>query len=481
MKAVMHSTISFILDGSIVKLDFGPSQRLTPTTTVLNYLRSLPGHKGVKEGCAEGDCGACTVVLGELTANGTIRYQNIDSCLVFLPMLHGKHLVTVENLRDELGQIHPVQSAMTETGGSQCGFCTPGIVMSMFSLYKNHDHPTRDQIDDAITGNLCRCTGYKPIVEAAVHSCVHKGVDHLSQQEPAIIRQLQSISQDSLHIQTQEQEYFRPKDLQEALLLKSKYPDAILIAGSTDVALRVTKGHELLEKIIDLSGIEELKRIEETLDDLTIGSGVTLTDVQSHVKKTFPALFEMLSVFGAQQIRNIATLGGNIGTASPISDLPPVLMAYNASVVLESLRGRRIVSFDNYIVGYRKTERAPDELILAVQIPKLFHEAIVKCYKISKRKDLDISTVSAGFRLEMGKGNGIRLLKLVYGGMADRTKRATATEQFLLGKKWERKTIEKALPYIDKDFTPISDTRGSAEFRMIAAKNLLLKFWGDCL
>jgi xanthine dehydrogenase small subunit len=304
-------------------------------------------------------------------------------------------------------------------------------------------------------------------------------MDHFTQQEPVIAKLLQSISQDSIHIQTQEQEYFRPGDLQEALHLKSKYPDALVISGSTDVALKVTKGHEVLDRLIDLSGVEELNRVGLAHDALTIGAGVILTDVQFHVKKDFPALFEMLNVFGAQQIRNIATIGGNIGTASPISDLPPVLMAYNASVILESLRGRRAVPFDNFILGYRKTERAPDELIIAVQIPKVSSGTIVRSYKISKRKDLDISTVSAGFRLERDQGNRVSALKLVYGGMADRTKRAAAAEQFLLGKKWERGTIEEAMPYIGKDFTPISDARGSAEFSTVAAKNLLLKFWNE--
>ncbi|MDI6766926.1 MAG: xanthine dehydrogenase small subunit [Bacteroidota bacterium] len=471
----MRSAISFILDEKIVDLDFKNFKEFSPTSTVLNYLRSLPTHKGVKEGCAEGDCGACTVVLAELVDN-KITYRAVDSCLIFLPMIHGKQLITVENLKTPEGKLHPVQQSMIELYGSQCGFCTPGIIMSMFALYKNNNKPTREQIDNALTGNLCRCTGYRPIVEAAEKSCVHNCVDHFSNNEPQIMKLLKSISKESIHIQTHNQRYFRPASLGEAISLKHQHPETIIIGGATDIALRVTKSHELLKEIIDLSGIEELKNIVATESSIIIGSGVSMDDIIPKVKKDFSALYEMLSVFGAKQIRNLATLGGNLGSASPIGDVIPVLMAYNASVVLESLNGRREIPLNDFIVGYRKTVRKSDELITSILIPKPTSGSIVKSYKVSKRKELDISTLSAGFRLELDK-NKVKLITLAYGGMAEITKRATKTEQFLIGKDWKRNVVEEAIQYINKDFNPISDVRGSAEFRKIAAKNLLFKFY----
>ncbi|MCX6122558.1 MAG: xanthine dehydrogenase small subunit [Ignavibacteriales bacterium] len=475
----MLTTISYVLDGKIVTLDFNSASQLTPTTTVLNYLRSLPNHKGVKEGCAEGDCGACTVVIGEFAAGSKIHYRSVDSCLIFLPMLHGKQIVTIENLQNKKGQLHNVQSAMVETGGSQCGFCTPGIVMSLFSLYKNHTMPTREQIDDAITSNLCRCTGYKPIVEAAAQACVHDGIDHFTDDEPTTIELLKSIPHESISIRTKDQEYFRPNNLKEALSLKSKHPDAIIISGSTDVALRVTKGHEVLPQLIDLSGVEELQSMLETDDTLTLGAGMILSDVHQAVKNNYPALYAILSIFGSQQIRNLATLGGNLGTASPISDTLPVLMAYIATIILQSTNAKREITLDDFILGYRKTARKPDELITAVRLLKSQNGTIIKSYKISKRKDLDISTVSAGCRLELNSNKSVKAIKLIYGGMADCVKHATQTEQFLAGKLWKREIVEEAMQFINNDFTPISDARGSAEFRTIAAKNLLLKFWAD--
>lgn len=473
----MKSNISFILDNRVVYIDFEQERKLTPTTTVLNYLRQLPNHKGVKEGCAEGDCGACTVVIGELE-NNRIRYRAVDSCLIFLPMLDGKLLVTVENLKSPEGKLHPVQEAMIEQFGSQCGFCTPGIIMSMFDLYKNYVCPSRSEIEDVLSGNLCRCTGYRPIVDAALKACSNGGYDHFTEEEGKLVELLKSINKESVIIKTQLQTYFKPSSLSEALEFRNKHPNSIILCGATDVALKVTKAHELLQEIIDLSAIEELKFIEENIHEIKIGAGVVINDVRKKIVKDFPALYEMLNVFASNQIRNFATLGGNLGTASPIGDSLPVLMAYEASVELQSIEGRRVVPLNEYFVGYRKTLRKDNELITKIIIPKQNNGAVIKSYKVSKRKDLDISTLSAGFKLE-SRNNIVQNIILAYGGMAERPKRATETEKFLRGKSWTREVVEKAMDILQQDFTPISDVRGSAEFRRIAARNLILKFWND--
>lgn len=474
----MQSAITFVLDGRLHRIDFR-QPGLRPTTTVLQFLRSLPTHKGVKEGCAEGDCGACTVVFGQVNQDGRIRYRSVDSCLVFLPMLHGKQLITVENVCSETGALHPVQQAMVDHDGSQCGFCTPGFIMSMLALYKSQSHPSRHEIDDALTGNLCRCTGYRPIIAAAAEACAQKGQDHFSSNEAHVAALLKSIPSGSVHIQTEDQHYHRPATLAEAVSLKHRYPEALIISGATDVALRVTKRHELLPAILDISGTEELREVSDAADSIHLGAGMVLSDVMGAIENTFPALHSMLSVFGSQQIRNLATIGGNLGTASPIGDTLPVLIAYGASVILESINGRREVAVADFITGYRKTVRRPDEIITRLRIPKPHNGIAVRSYKVSKRKDLDISTVSAGFRLELTSRQHVQSVVLAFGGMAESVKRASRAETALIGRPWVRETIEEVMPLLANEFSPISDARAGAGMRRIAASNLLLKFWTD--
>ncbi len=473
------SAITFVLGRFPVRLEFGLASHIHLTTTVLQYLRSLTHHKGVKEGCAEGDCGACTAVLAEPQSDGTFRYFAVDSCLLFMPMLHGKWLLTVEDLCPPEGPLHPVQQSMVDAHGAQCGYCTPGIVMSLFALYKNHNQPSRETIDDALTGNLCRCTGYRPIVEAASRACVHGGRDSLTAQEPNVLELLRSLPDDSLDLRTSDQRYFRPSTLTEALRVRAGHPDAVVIAGATDTALRVTKQHEQLQKVLDLSGVPELKEFRVQDDRVIVGAGLPLNRLMPLVRERLPALYDMLQVFGSPQIRNLATLGGNLGTASPIGDTLPVLMAYGAQVTVQSRTGIRTLPVEQFITGYRTTACREDELITSVEIPKPVERTWIRSYKVSKRKDLDISSVSAAFRLTLNEHDAVQDVRLVFGGMARTTQRAARTENFLRGRSWDRNTVERAVESVDGDFNPISDVRASAEFRRVAARNLLLKFWQE--
>jgi len=473
------SLISFVQDDRICTLDL-VSRGLSPTMTVLNYLRSSSVHKGTKEGCAEGDCGACTVVIGELDEKNEIRYTAIDSCLVFLPMLHGKLLITVENLENitDQGSVpHPVQQSMVDCNGSQCGYCTPGIIMSLFALYKNENDPSRESITDALSGNLCRCTGYKPIIEAAGKSCIHKGKDHFSDSKDKIRELLLQIRNENsvIHIESGVQSYFRPEQLHDAIRMKTSQTDAILINGATDIALRVTKKRELLKEIIDLGAVSELKSVSKNETEIRIGAGMSLEEIRLKFTHELPALKKMLDVFGSRQIRSLATLGGNIGSASPIGDTLPVLFAYKAVVHLKNLQEERAIPVSEFITGYRKTQKTAQEIILAISIPVPDSSVIVDSYKVSKRKDLDISTVSAGFRLKLNKSK-VEEIILAYGGMAEMTKRAVKAELFLTGKEWNQQNAEETAELIYNEFSPITDARSGAEFRRLAARNLFLKF-----
>ncbi len=475
----MTEHISFMLDGQIHTLSFEPGSAYTPTTTVLQYLRTLPNHKGVKEGCGEGDCGACTVVLAEPDTGGKLQYKAVNSCLIFLPKLHGKQLITVENLQSAQGTLHPVQQYVAEGHGAQCGFCTPGIVMSLFGHYKTDLPAEREAVEDTLSGNLCRCTGYQPILEAALRAIDERREDQFTHEEQQVAAQLKAFSGSGVRLRTDTHYYSLPASLQEAFAEMEAHPNALLLNGATDAALKVTKQHRHLPEIIDLSLVPELNEVEETTDALRVGAGVSVNELLAVTQTRFPAVYQMAKRFGSKQIRHLATVGGNLSGASPIGDLIPVLMVHNARVILTGAQSRRQMDLDSFITGYRQTALQPGELLTAVEIPFLSEHVTTGAYKISKRRDLDIATVSAAFRLELEPDNRIAEAKLVYGGMAAKAQHAKRTETFLQGEIWNRATAAAAAEKIKDEFNPISDARSGADFRRIVAGNLLIRFWAD--
>ena len=451
---------------------------LDPNLTVLNYLREHLGKSGTKEGCASGDCGACTVVVGELHTDGQgteqIRYRSLNSCLTFVSSLHGKQLISVEDLKHQ-GQLHSVQQAMVECHGSQCGFCTPGFVMSLFALQKNSDAPDSQKAHEALAGNLCRCTGYRPILAAAEQACCNKPQDQFDSRQADTITRLKAIAPTQTgELNSGDKRCLVPLTVADLADLYDAYPQARLLAGGTDLALEVTQFHRTLPVMIYVGNIEEMKRIESFDDRLEIGAATSLSDCYSALNHEYPDFGELLHRFASLQIRNQGTLGGNIGNASPIGDSPPLLIALGAQIVLCKGNTRRTLALEDYFIDYRVTARQDSEFIEKIIVPK--GVPLFRAYKVSKRLDDDISAVCAAFNLKMTNGV-IDDARVAFGGMAATPKRAKNCEAVLNGATWNSATVEKACAALAEDFTPLSDFRASKEYRLLSAQNLLRKYF----
>jgi len=462
------SNIEFIYQNKILKIKNPDSNE-----TLLNYIRTKLKKTGTKEGCAEGGCGACTVVLGELK-NNQINYKAINSCITFLPTLQGKQLILVEDLISKEGSLHPVQQVMVNFHGSQCGFCTPGFIMSLFSMYKNNSKFKDNEIKDSIAGNLCRCTGYQPIIKAAKSLKNKNKFDQFSKNKKEIINLLKKISNKSIIIYYKGKKYFAPRYITELKKILKKNNNVDFLSGGTDLSLIVTKERKDINSIIYMHSIRELNYIKNNNEYIEVGATTPLTELESYIKKYYSDFTKILKRYGSPQIRNVATVAGNIATASPIGDCLPLLLSLNAKVVLEDFKKKKIFPLDNFFINYRKTKLKKGQFIHSIRIPLLKNNTF-KAYKISKRFDDDISSVCAAFNLEILK-NKIQSIRIAYGGMAAVPKRAVYCEKVLLNSLVTDETINKAKKALEKDFRPISDMRASKLYRMEVAKNLLEKF-----
>ena len=443
-----------------------------PNETLLNFIRTKLKKIGTKEGCSEGGCGACTVVLGELK-NNNINYTAVNSCITFLPTLSGKQLVLVEDLISKDNSLHPVQAAMVKYHGSQCGFCTPGFVMSLFSMFKNYTKLKEDIIKDSISGNLCRCTGYQPIIKAAKSLSSKNKIDHFSKNKKKTISQLQKIKNETIVIYKRNRRYFAPRYISELKKVLKKNTNSYLLSGGTDLSLLVTKDRKDINSIIYMNSIKELNYIKNNKEFIEVGATTPLIEFEIYIKKYYPDFNKILRRYGSTQIRNVATIAGNIATASPIGDNLPLLLALDSKVVLQGIKKNKILPINDFFTSYRKTKLKPGQFIHSIRIP-IFDNNIFKAYKISKRFDDDISSVCAAFNITIEKKK-IKNIKIAYGGMSAIPKRAIYCEKILLNSSITKETIEKAKSALEKDFIPIGDMRASRNYRNVVAKNLLEK------
>ena len=448
-----------------------------PTRTVLDFLRYEQGLTGTKEGCGEGDCGACTIVVGRLEA-GQLRYRAVNACILFLPELDGSDVITVEGVRAPDGGLHPIQAALVDCHGSQCGFCTPGFVMSLYGWQLSGSDFSRPVLKDVLAGNLCRCTGYGPILAAGERAAAGPDRDMA-----AVAARLEAIARDEMldlegacPVTGAPMRYQAPRSTDELAACLEAAPEATLLAGGTDVGLWVTKQHRRLDHVISLTRVADLQGVRETADAIEIDAGVRYADVAALLARHYPDFGEILRRLGSVQIRNSGTIGGNIANGSPIGDSMPPLIALGAMLVLRKGARRREMPLEDFFLDYGKQDRAPGEFVAAVRLPKPAPGQVFRAYKISKRFDQDISALCGAIALWI-EGDRIARARIAYGGMAPVPKRAHAAEAALAGRPWDEAAVEAAMAALAQDFTPIDDFRASAAYRMEVARNLLRKAW----
>ncbi|MCC5955804.1 MAG: xanthine dehydrogenase small subunit [Natronohydrobacter sp.] len=465
--------IRFLLNDRAVALsDLGANDML------LDHLRLDQRLRGTKEGCAEGDCGACTVLVGRLGAEGLI-YEPVNACIRPLVTVDSCHVVTIEHLRGQDGGLHPVQRAMVDHHGSQCGFCTPGIVMALYALWMERPHPTESQIERALQGNLCRCTGYAPIIRAALSMGDHGTTDPLLEEREQVAETLRGW-QDGARVEVAKgtSRAILPASVDDLAVILLDHPDARIVAGATDVGLWVTKFLRDLPLAVFISHLDELRAITDTGDTLAIGALASYESARAPLLAHFPHLARYWDRIAGWQVRAMGTLGGNIANGSPIGDTPPPFIAMGARLVLRQGDTRREMPLEDFFLDYGKQDRRAGEFVETILLPKPAPDTLHAAYKLSKRRDEDISAVAAGFALTVTDGT-IRAARLAFGGMAATPKRATHTEAALTGQPFTLDTLQRAAKALPQDFTPLSDMRASADYRMTAAQNLLTRFWHE--
>ncbi len=445
---------------------------------LLDHLRLDQRLRGTKEGCAEGDCGACTVLVGRLGADGLV-YEPVNACIRPLVTVDTCHVVTVEHLRGKDGGLHPVQRAMVDHHGSQCGFCTPGFVMALYALWMETPHPTEAQTERALQGNLCRCTGYAPIIRAALSMGDHGTTDPLHEERAKVAETLRGW-QDSTRVEVSkgDSRAILPASIDDLAAILTQHPDARIVAGATDVGLWVTKFLRDLPLAVFISHLDDLRAITETDDALHIGALASYESARAPLLAHFPHLSRYWDRIAGWQVRAMGTLGGNIANGSPIGDTPPPFIALGARLVLRQGDARREIPLEAFFLDYGKQDRRAGEFVETIILPKPAPNTLHAAYKLSKRRDEDISAVAAGFALTVTDGT-ITEARLAFGGMAATPKRAAHTEAALTAQPFTLDTLQNAAKALPQDFTPLSDMRASADYRMKAAQNLLTRFWHE--